>query len=115
MYIGNCSLPKDLHRAMHLAAEGVKLCIAARRNDLLEELAAEITAAVAIAPAIIETDYMQDGAPQKLADAARAALGHVDILVNSAGGSRPAMESFTAFRGRPPQIDALLRHGWMAA
>ena len=26
------------------------------------------------------------------------------------GGSRPAMESFIAFRGRPPQIDALLRH-----
>ena len=26
------------------------------------------------------------------------------------GGSRPAMESFVAFRGRPPQIDALLRH-----
>ena len=27
------------------------------------------------------------------------------------GGSRPASESFAAFRGRPPQIDALLRHG----
>ena len=29
------------------------------------------------------------------------------------GGSRPAMESFIAFRGRPPQIDALLRHNGM--
>jgi oligopeptidase A len=28
----------------------------------------------------------------------------------SVGGSRPAMESFIAFRGRPPSIDALLRH-----
>lgn len=26
------------------------------------------------------------------------------------GGSRPAMDSFVAFRGRKPQIDALLRH-----
>ena len=26
------------------------------------------------------------------------------------GGSRPAMESFIAFRGRKPQVDALLRH-----
>ena len=26
------------------------------------------------------------------------------------GGSRPAMESFVAFRGRKPQVDALLRH-----
>jgi oligopeptidase A len=29
------------------------------------------------------------------------------------GGSRPALESFTAFRGRAPQIDALLRHHGM--
>jgi oligopeptidase A len=28
----------------------------------------------------------------------------------SVGGSRPAIESFRAFRGRDPQVDALLRH-----
>ena len=31
-----------------------------------------------------------------------------------AGGRRPAMESFKAFRGREPRIDALLRHQGMA-
>jgi oligopeptidase A len=31
------------------------------------------------------------------------------------GGSRPAMESFVAFRGREPSIDALLRHNGMVA
>lgn len=30
------------------------------------------------------------------------------------GGSRPAMESFVAFRGREPNLDALLRHNGMA-
>ncbi len=30
------------------------------------------------------------------------------------GGSRPALESFKAFRGREPNIDALLRHSGMA-
>jgi oligopeptidase A len=30
-----------------------------------------------------------------------------------AGGSRPALESFKAFRGREPQLDALLRHQGM--
>jgi oligopeptidase A len=30
------------------------------------------------------------------------------------GGSRPALESFIAFRGREPKIDALLRHSGMA-
>ncbi len=29
------------------------------------------------------------------------------------GGSRPALESFKAFRGRAPQVDALLRHSGM--
>ncbi len=33
--------------------------------------------------------------------------------VLEAGGSRPAMESFKAFRGREPSIDALLRHQGM--
>lgn len=45
-------------------------------------------------------------------DSETGARFHREIL--SVGGSRPAMESFTAFRGRPPQIDALLRHGGMA-
>jgi oligopeptidase A len=31
------------------------------------------------------------------------------------GGSRPAMESFVAFRGRAPSVDALLRHNGLAA
>ena len=32
-----------------------------------------------------------------------------------AGGSRPAMESFKAFRGREPSLDALLRHQGMVS
>ena len=31
------------------------------------------------------------------------------------GGSRPAAESFRAFRGREPSVDALLRHNGMSA
>jgi len=36
---------------------------------------------------------------------------HREIL--AVGGSRPAAESFKAFRQREPQIEALLRHGGM--
>jgi oligopeptidase A len=36
---------------------------------------------------------------------------HEEIL--AVGGSRPAMQSFVAFRGRKPTIDALLRHSGM--
>ncbi len=38
---------------------------------------------------------------------------YLDTIL-AAGGSRPAMESFKAFRGREPQLDALLRHQGMA-
>ncbi len=77
--------------AKGLAAEGVKICIAARRKPLLEELAKEIAAAGGSRPEIVEIDMMEPGAPEKLARAAQQALGGVDILVNSAGGSKPAL------------------------
>ena len=74
--------------ARGLAAEGVRLAIVARRRELLETLAGEITAGGGIAPAIIVQDLMAEDAAATLAGAAVAALGHVDILVNNAGGSR---------------------------
>jgi len=46
-------------------------------------------------------------------DAATGQRLRVEIL--EAGGSRPAMDSFKAFRGREPTIDALLRHQGIAA
>jgi oligopeptidase A len=33
----------------------------------------------------------------------------------SRGGSRPALDNFIAFRGRPPQVDAFLRHSGLSA
>ena len=77
--------------ARGLAAEGVKLCIAARRKPLLEELSREIAAAGGAAPVVVEIDVMPEGAAQRLARAALDALAHVDILVNSAGGSKPPL------------------------
>lgn len=77
--------------ARGLAAEGALVCIAARRHELLAALAAEIVTAGGARPAIVQTDIMQEGAPQRLAEAATAALGSIDILINSAGGSRLAI------------------------
>ena len=74
--------------ARQLAAEGVKLAIAARRRALLEEVAGEIVAEGGHAPVIIEQDALADDAPAKVASAAVAGLGKVEILVNNAGGSR---------------------------
>jgi oligopeptidase A len=44
-------------------------------------------------------------------DPATGAKFRDEIL--AVGGSRPAIESFKAFRGREPQVDALLRHNGM--
>jgi 3-oxoacyl-[acyl-carrier protein] reductase len=77
--------------AKGLAAEGAILCIAARRKKLLEEIAREMVEAGGAAPNIVESDILDDGAPQRLADAALDGLGQIDILVNCAGGSRPPL------------------------
>ena len=70
--------------ATALAREGVRLAVAARRRNLLEELQKELGGKLVI----IEQDFMQEGAPQKMAKAALDGLGSVDILINNAGGSR---------------------------
>ena len=69
--------------AVALAKEGVKIAVAARRKNLLEDLQKETGPLV-----IIEQDFLADGAPQRIAEAALKGLGRVDILVNNAGGSR---------------------------
>ncbi len=77
--------------AKGLAAEGVQTCIVARRGKLLDALAAEIVADGGKKPAIVEIDIMEADAPVRLAHAAEKALGNIDILINSAGGSKPAI------------------------
>ena len=74
--------------ARALAAEGVRICIVARRRPLLEELASRITNAGGQQPAVAELDLMEDGAPERLAEFAQDQLGRVDILANCGGGSR---------------------------
>jgi 3-oxoacyl-[acyl-carrier protein] reductase len=71
-----------------LAAEGVRLALVARRLNLLEELAGEITAAGGTAPVLIHQDIMAEDAAEQIASRALAGLGSVEILVNNAGGSR---------------------------
>jgi 3-oxoacyl-[acyl-carrier protein] reductase len=75
--------------ALALAREGVRLAIMARRRELLEEVAIEIAASRGGRPVLIVEDFMQEGAPERIAKTALDGLEAVDILVNNAGGSRP--------------------------
>lgn len=68
--------------------EGVRLAIAARRGNLLEEVAAGVVAAGGVKPVIIVQDVLAEDAAGRTAKAALDGLGAVDILINNAGGSR---------------------------
>jgi oligopeptidase A len=68
---------------------------------------AEVLSADAYA-AFEETAQRDGGSPLN-----REMGRHYRLSILEVGGSRPAMESFKAFRGREPRIDALLRHQGM--
>ena len=74
--------------AMGLAHEGVRAAIAARRTNLLEDVAHAISSAGGRRPIVLEADLTNPETPERLAAAARQQLGRIDILVNAAGGSR---------------------------
>ena len=76
--IGECA-------AEMLAAEGCKVTILARRENLLMELADRIESNGLDRPSIVAMDITDKDAPKKIRAAANKAMGGVDILVNSAG------------------------------
>ncbi len=70
--------------ALKLAAHGANVVLAARRTDLLEEVAAKARAAGGKA-LVVPTDISQPADVQRLADAAVGQFGHVDSWINFAG------------------------------
>ena len=71
-----------------LAAEGVQTVVTARRANLLATLRDEIERAGGPRPLAVPLDLYVADAAGRLRDAALSAYGHVDILINNAGGSR---------------------------
>ena len=68
--------------ARHLAMEGAKLVLGARRLDRLQALARELGLGAAAA---VETDVTDRLQVKRLVDAAVAAHGRIDVVVNNAG------------------------------
>jgi 3-oxoacyl-[acyl-carrier protein] reductase len=69
--------------------EGATVIGVARRKALVEELAKEIPESSAGKIIALEADFSVDGEAERVAKEAEQLLGHVDILINAAGGSRP--------------------------
>lgn len=68
--------------ARHLAADGAKLVLGARRLDRLQALAAELGLP---ASAAVQTDVTDSAQVQRLVEAAVTAHGRIDVLINNAG------------------------------
>ncbi|HEY9214000.1 MAG TPA: SDR family oxidoreductase [Ancylobacter sp.] len=68
--------------ARHLAAEGAKLVLGARRLNRLQALAAELGLPN---DAAVETDVTDAEQVKRLVDAAVAAHGRIDVILNNAG------------------------------
>jgi 3-oxoacyl-[acyl-carrier protein] reductase len=75
--------------AAGLAVEGTRVCIAARRPEMLEDAARELERISGRKPEVLSVDITQEGASRLLAKQANEVLGGVDILVNCAGTGRP--------------------------
>ena len=92
------------HIARALAARATNLLLVARSEDELRRLAAELrTPGATVAVAAVDLAGRQ--AAQQVAEAARAELGHVDVLVNNA-----ATEPQTRFHVlTPAEIEDVLQ------
>jgi|HubBroStandDraft_5_1064220.scaffolds.fasta_scaffold06482_3 3-oxoacyl-[acyl-carrier protein] reductase len=76
--------------AMGLAAEGVRLVVAARRRDMLDELASRARGAGAQDSGAIAVDITDDTSVDDLLDAVAKAYGGADIVILNGGGPKAA-------------------------
>jgi NADP-dependent 3-hydroxy acid dehydrogenase YdfG len=68
--------------ARHLAGEGAKLVLGARRLDRLQALTRELNLGT---DAAVETDVTDRAQVKRLVDAAVAVHGRIDVIINNAG------------------------------
>ena len=71
--------------ATTLAAKGARLVLVARRQELLDEVAAQCVAAGGPAPQVVVADLADLDTAERVALEADDALGGIDVLINNAG------------------------------
>ncbi len=72
-----------------MAAEGCSLALLARREGLLKAVVSAVAGQGHERPMMIFEDVMADGVTDRVAKLVEGRFGHLDILINNAGGSHP--------------------------
>jgi len=102
------------HFARVLAEAGAKVVVAARREDKLLALVAEINASGGQALAVT-MDVTQVSSVAEAFDATEQAFGTVDVLINNAGVAAPKMVHKTSEADWDFVVDTNLKGAWIVA
>lgn len=100
--------------AKTLAASGAAVALAARRQEQLEAVVADITAAGGKAVAI-KADITNTAGVVQMINQATAELGPLSIVVNNAGVARPAPALEVDEESWDAVVDTNLRGAWLVA
>lgn len=97
--------------ARALAEAGAHVVISARTEEQLKEVAVDIEGAGRRA-VIVPADLTELEAVAALADAAKEAFGHIDVVVNNVGGSmpRPFLDTSTGYLERAFRFNVATAH-----
>jgi NAD(P)-dependent dehydrogenase (short-subunit alcohol dehydrogenase family) len=101
-----------LATAQAFARLGSDLLLAGRRADLLEQAASRLRAQHGVRVECVPTNIREPAAVDALRDAAYAAFGRVDTLVNNAGGQFPVLPSQLSDNGWRSVVDLNLNGTW---
>jgi 3-oxoacyl-[acyl-carrier protein] reductase len=96
--------------ALALAAEGVKLAIAARRKDRLQAVADAAKKAGAADARSFDADLTDPKSVAKLVDDVKSAYGGIDILIANGGGPKPGTVTQLAIDDWDGGYNAVLRN-----
>ena len=83
--VTGCSTGLGVQMAKALASQGANIVAVARRQNLIDAVAAEIAAEFGVKTLALRCDITDTDAVNAMVDAVLAEMGRIDILVNNAG------------------------------
>ena len=83
--VTGCSTGLGVQMAKALANQGAKIVAVARRQNLIDEVAAEIAKEYGVETLAVRCDITDTAAVEAMIDTVLAKFGRIDILINNAG------------------------------